>query len=55
MNQFGQPIVLFDFEDTKERVKGAEAYKVIRIYNKYIEIYLNIDKYFSSMWNCKFS
>ena len=29
MNQFGQPIVLFDFEDTKERVKGTEAYKVI--------------------------
>ena len=29
MNQFGQPIILFDSDNTKERIKGAEAYKVI--------------------------
>jgi predicted CoA-binding protein len=30
MNQYGYPIILFDPNETKERIKGAEAYKVIQ-------------------------
>ena len=29
MNQYGQPIILFDPSMTKERIKDREAYKVI--------------------------
>ena len=32
MNQYGNPIILFDINSTKERVKGKEAYKVIILY-----------------------
>ena len=29
MDEYGRPIILFDTTNTKERLKGAEAYKVI--------------------------
>jgi T-complex protein 1 subunit epsilon len=29
IDEFGRPIILFDTEDTKKRIKGQEAYKVI--------------------------
>jgi len=29
MNEYGQPIILFDATNTKERIKGVEAYRVI--------------------------
>ena len=38
MNQYGNPIILFDINSTKERLKGGEAYKVNY---KYIIIYQN--------------
>ena len=47
MNQYGYPIILFDPNETKERIKGAEAYKVIQ---KNINFCHIIVKYFSSMW-----
>jgi hypothetical protein len=50
INEYGQPIILFDATNTKERIKGVEAYRVR------INIYLNIlklVKYFSCMWSCK--
>jgi hypothetical protein len=28
IDEFGRPIILFDAQDTKKRVKGLEAYKV---------------------------
>jgi hypothetical protein len=28
IDEFGRPIILFDATSTKERLKGAEAYKV---------------------------
>lgn len=28
IDEYGRPIILFDPEDTKKRVKGVEAYKV---------------------------
>ena len=28
VDEFGRPIILFDAQDTKKRVKGNEAYKV---------------------------
>jgi T-complex protein 1 subunit epsilon len=27
IDEFGRPIILFDAQDTKKRVKGVEAYK----------------------------
>jgi hypothetical protein len=32
INEYGQPIILFDATNTKERIKGVEAYRV-RIYS----------------------
>jgi hypothetical protein len=32
MNQYGQPIILFDGFDTKERLKDKEAYKVTLLF-----------------------
>jgi len=29
IDEFGRPIILFDPEETKKRIKGVEAYKVI--------------------------
>lgn len=29
IDEFGRPIILFDPEETKKRIKGMEAYKVI--------------------------
>lgn len=29
VDEFGRPIILFDAQDTKKRIKGPEAYKVI--------------------------
>ena len=28
IDEYGRPIILFDPQDTKKRIKGAEAYKV---------------------------
>ena len=42
IDQYGRPIILFDAENTKERLKGVEAYKVN--YN-YIIIYQKIYQY----------
>ena len=28
IDEYGRPIILFDTEDTKKRIKGNEAYKV---------------------------
>ncbi len=28
IDEYGRPIILFDTEDTKKRIKGVEAYKV---------------------------
>ena len=28
INEYGQPIILFDATTTKERIKGVEAYRV---------------------------
>ena len=28
MDQYGRPIILFDATNTKERIKGVEAYRV---------------------------
>lgn len=28
IDEFGRPIILFDPQDTKKRIKGMEAYKV---------------------------
>ena len=39
IDQNGRPIILFDIENTKERIKGSEAYKV----NKFFINYMNID------------
>ena len=51
MNEYGQPIILFDATNTKERIKGVEAYRVrINLFN----IFKNKVKYFSCMWSCKF-
>ena len=33
MDQYGRPIILFDATNTKERIKGVEAY---RVRNKFI-------------------
>ena len=46
MNQYGHPIILFDVDSTKERLKGKEAYQVIILY---INIPY-IEQYSSSMW-----
>lgn len=28
IDEFGRPLILFDAQETKKRIKGAEAYKV---------------------------
>ena len=28
VDEFGRPIILFDAQDTKKRIKGVEAYRV---------------------------
>lgn len=28
IDEYGRPIILFDAEDTKKRIKGVDAYKV---------------------------
>ncbi len=28
IDEFGRPLILFDAQDTKKRIKGTEAYKV---------------------------
>ena len=33
IDEYGRPIILFDTQNTKERLKGVEAY---RVRNKYI-------------------
>lgn len=30
IDEYGRPIILFDAEDTKKRIKGVEAYKVFQ-------------------------
>ena len=32
IDEFGRPIILFDAMDTKKRVKGPDAYKVLKCY-----------------------
>ena len=39
IDQNGQPIILFGIEDTKERIKGLEEYRV----NKFLINNMNID------------
>ena len=53
IDEYGRPIILFDSSDTKERLKGAEAYNVtIKIFLTKKKFYLkNIVKHFSSMWS----
>jgi len=41
IDQYGHPIILFDAENTKERLKGVETY---RVSSKYI-ITIKIKKY----------
>ena len=38
IDDYGRPIILFDAEDTKKRIKGVEAYKV---YNNIILVKYN--------------
>ena len=54
IDQYGRPIILFDAENTKERLKGVEAYRVSYKYIIINQNYKILDKYFSSMWSCKF-
>ena len=55
IDEYGRTIILFDASNTKERLKGVEAYRVgILIF---IEINLNFKtlvQYFSSLWNSKY-
>lgn len=30
IDEYGRPIILFDAKNTKQRVKGVEAYRVIK-------------------------
>ena len=32
IDEYGRPIILFDAENTKERIKGVEAFKVSETY-----------------------
>ena len=50
IDEYGRPIILFDTENTKERLKGVEAYRVRNL--KY-DYFLILVKYFSSMWCSK--
>ena len=34
IDEYGRPIILFDPEETKKRIKGVEAYKVFIIIHK---------------------
>ena len=34
IDEYGRPIILFDPEETKKRIKGKEAYKVNYLINK---------------------
>ncbi len=34
IDEYGRPIILFDAQDTKKRVKGQEAYKVTFYWSK---------------------
>ena len=53
IDEYGRPIILFDATNTKERLKGVEAYRV-RLNNFYILKQFIIVKYISSMWSSKF-
>jgi hypothetical protein len=33
VDEYGRPIILFEAQDTKKRIKGADAYKVINFNN----------------------
>ena len=35
IDEYGRPIILFDPEETKKRIKGKEAYKVNNLINKF--------------------
>jgi len=35
IDEFGRPIILFDAQNTKERLKGVEAYRVRKKSKKY--------------------
>ena len=55
IDEYGRPIILFDASNTKERLKGVEAYRVRILI--FIEINLNFKtlvQYFSSLWNSKY-
>ena len=54
IDEFGRPIILFDSTNTKERLKGVEAYRVRNNYILKILSINNIVKYLSSMWSSKF-
>jgi hypothetical protein len=41
IDEYGRPIILFDAQDTKKRIKGPEAYKVN--YNKHSQILLLLE------------
>ena len=52
IDEYGRPIILFDSSNTKERLKGVEAYRV-RTNKIYILYNFNLVKYISSMWSSK--
>ena len=54
IDEYGRPIILFDATNTKERLKGVEAYRV-RLNNFYILKHYIIVKYISCMWSSKCS
>ena len=53
IDEYGRPIILFDTESTKERLKGVEAYRV-RNKNIINIMIKNLVEYFSSLWSSKF-
>ena len=55
IDEYGRPIILFDATNTKERIKGVEAYRVRHKKIIIISFLLILVKYFSCMWCCKFT
>ena len=43
IDEYGRPIILFDSSDTKERLKGAEAYNVKNL--SFLIIFIKFLKY----------
>ena len=48
IDEYGRPIILFDSSDTKERLKGAEAYNVT------IKFFLTKKKFFLKKYSQTF-